>query len=306
MMKEIYNVLKDCNSAIVFHHNDADGRSSAAVTLIALENTIAIQPGKIKLRESDYSMDIDFVEESKGYDCVLFVDFTCPPEVFQKIKEENTDKCIIIDHHISSYDKYKEAGVDYHGIIEVKKDLSSARSGVKLCHLYLSSSEPLFIDAIECISRYDSWAWEALNDINSLHGAYALMYFSVERFKALLQFQDPEFKTIEDIVMRGKIIYNYLKLQADNLRSKIAFETKIKGYESYKVLAACYSAHGSMFFGSDMDKYDICCLFYLNQNGQYSYSLYSKPNVDVSEIATSFGGGGHKGAAGFTLKKLIF
>jgi nanoRNase/pAp phosphatase (c-di-AMP/oligoRNAs hydrolase) len=38
---------------------------------------------------------------------------------------------------------------------------------------------------------------------------------------------------------------------------------------------------------------------------QYTVSLYSK-TVDVSEIAKKYGGGGHKGAAGFQCKKLPF
>ena len=41
------------------------------------------------------------------------------------------------------------------------------------------------------------------------------------------------------------------------------------------------------------------------RNGTWKYSMYSK-TVDVSNIAKKYGGGGHKGAAGFNMDKLIF
>lgn len=41
------------------------------------------------------------------------------------------------------------------------------------------------------------------------------------------------------------------------------------------------------------------------RNGTWTYSMYSKI-VDVSNIAKKYGGGGHRGAAGFNLDKLIF
>ena len=52
-----------------------------------------------------------------------------------------------------------------------------------------------------------------------------------------------------------------------------------------------------------MDKikeYQICCVFAYN-GSKWSYSIFSSdPEVDCSKIAESFGGGGHKGVAGFS------
>jgi len=40
---------------------------------------------------------------------------------------------------------------------------------------------------------------------------------------------------------------------------------------------------------------------------KYSYSIFSSnPNIDCSKIAESYGGGGHKGAAGFSSDELLF
>jgi nanoRNase/pAp phosphatase (c-di-AMP/oligoRNAs hydrolase) len=47
------------------------------------------------------------------------------------------------------------------------------------------------------------------------------------------------------------------------------------------------------------------CIAYVHDGEKFTVSLYST-TVDVSKIAKKFGGGGHKGAAGFTCDKLPF
>ena len=55
----------------------------------------------------------------------------------------------------------------------------------------------------------------------------------------------------------------------------------------------------SLAFGDNIDKYDIC-ICYLNSGDNIKVSLYSnKDYIDCSKLCKSFGGGGHKSAAGF-------
>ena len=56
-------------------------------------------------------------------------------------------------------------------------------------------------------------------------------------------------------------------------------------------------------FGIDYHKdgYEGCACFHY-ANGMWNFSLYNdNGEVDCSQIAKQFGGGGHKGAAGFRL-----
>ena len=49
------------------------------------------------------------------------------------------------------------------------------------------------------------------------------------------------------------------------------------------------------------------CNFVYTADNKWYVSLYtSKEDVDVSKVALSFGGGGHKGAAGFKCDTLPF
>jgi nanoRNase/pAp phosphatase (c-di-AMP/oligoRNAs hydrolase) len=45
--------------------------------------------------------------------------------------------------------------------------------------------------------------------------------------------------------------------------------------------------------------------WFQNAEGKYVYSLRSRHGFDVSELAKKFGGGGHAGAAGFTVSKMV-
>ena len=61
---------------------------------------------------------------------------------------------------------------------------------------------------------------------------------------------------------------------------------------------------GSLVYGDKIDQYDMCISFEYNGD-TWNIGLYST-KIDVGEIAEEFGGGGHKGAAGFIVKKLPF
>ena len=59
-------------------------------------------------------------------------------------------------------------------------------------------------------------------------------------------------------------------------------------------------------FGDKLNEYDaVIPFFYIN--GKWKYSIFSnKDNIDCSQVAKTYDGGGHKGAAGWITDKLIF
>ena len=90
-----------------------------------------------------------------------------------------------------------------------------------------------------------------------------------------------------------------------------------KGPEKARLLSLVESLHlaDHVFFldhvphdrmADEMYKHDIMIMYGVKP-GEIKYSLYSaKDEFDVSEIAKRYGGGGHKGAAGFYSKELLF
>ena len=57
----------------------------------------------------------------------------------------------------------------------------------------------------------------------------------------------------------------------------------------------------------DTEKHDAMLCFYWSNRGFWRCSIYSdNPDIDCSVYAQSYGGGGHKGAAGFQAETLPF
>jgi oligoribonuclease NrnB/cAMP/cGMP phosphodiesterase (DHH superfamily) len=98
----------------------------------------------------------------------------------------------------------------------------------------------------------------------------------------------------QKIIEEGKTAAKYRNMYCSELRNAFGFVTEIGGQKAYALNAYRF---GSQAFGSMMKEYPVCIAF-IYDGKQFTVSLYSE-TVDVSEIAKQFGGGGHKGAAGF-------
>jgi oligoribonuclease NrnB/cAMP/cGMP phosphodiesterase (DHH superfamily) len=70
-------------------------------------------------------------------------------------------------------------------------------------------------------------------------------------------------------------------------------------FEGYKAIACNAGSVSSQLFDIVEEEYDIMMPFVFNGK-KWTVSLYTKKeNIDVSEIALKYGGGGHRKAAGF-------
>ena len=104
----------------------------------------------------------------------------------------------------------------------------------------------------------------------------------------------------------GKVVNQYKTLLCKRAVEDMAYETDIGGH---KALVINLDLYGSETFGERFKQYPVLCT-YAFDGEKYSLSFYSdkqnKDAVDVSLIAKEHGGGGHKNAAGCTLKELFF
>ena len=119
------------------------------------------------------------------------------------------------------------------------------------------------------------------------------------------QFADPS--VVETFINQGTFGLRVQQNQLDILKENtIDIEYPLDG----KVLKG-KAVNVNLFFTSDlgdqlvnMEGVDFALLY--SYNGKYwNCSLRSKKNVDVSKIATAFGGGGHAQASGFSWRKSI-
>ena len=104
------------------------------------------------------------------------------------------------------------------------------------------------------------------------------------------------------IIENGKLVKQYI--DNDNLyyREHFAYESEIEGHKCLVV----NKKSNSWIFGEKYNDYPLVMVWVFNGT-KFTYSIFSSnPNIDCSKIAEKFGGGGHKGAAGFSSDELLF
>jgi hypothetical protein len=109
---------------------------------------------------------------------------------------------------------------------------------------------------------------------------------------------------------RSSYIYQYLCIEAKQVYKNgfeiELFEPNLEQGNYRKFVCINKERFNPINFGIDYHKdgYDgVACFHYTN--GKWNFSLYNDNGlVDCSVIAKQFGGGGHKGAAGFVVDDL--
>jgi len=270
---------------IIFHHNDLDGRCAAAV----VGKFLKTDPEFV---ETDYGHPFP-MERATGRD-VWLVDFSLKSAQFLDLLGRAA-RVWWIDHHKTAV----EAVAD----LAEERRVSGvwARDGEKSAALL--AWEYLFEDpapwAVEMVSDYDTWK----------HGDPQTVLF-VAGMKA---FEDSpghpdspwpfllgaggEQKAIEIIIDGGAIRTAETRVSAALLRA-YGFEAELQGLRLLCLVRPGIKSYA--FESAPPGRYDAFCAIAFD-GFDYTVSLYGcRPDVDVSAVARSFGGGGHKGAAGFT------
>lgn len=300
----------------IFHHNDMDGRCSAAI--------VAYMSSE-HFNEEDF-IEIDYtkmlpIEKVKENEVVYFVDYSFTETNLNALNKLIKMGCDVvwIDHHYSSIlceEKHPELkkikGLRIEGISGAALtyiwcfhnfssfNFSDMKTVEELCKTKFNSL-PMFV---KYVSDYDCWKWEYGEQTEFFKlgtHAYNTKPDTTSIWMRLLSGND-ETPILSEIIQYGKVIKTYETEMNTWYRENYAFESEICGHKCMVI-----NKKGSAkMFGEKYNEYPLVATFVYNGKG-YSYSLYSSnPEIDCSKIAESFGGGGHKGAAGFFLDKLIF
>jgi len=215
---------------------------------------------------------------------VYIFDFSFPKEIMAEVVKNNT-KVVVIDHHKSAEESVKMA---HEFVYEMD------RSGAVLAwqYFYPDLSVPWLV---RYIGDRDIWKLELPDTI-----AMGLM---LDVFDKNFETWDKLAEKLEDEDMRrkyidqGKLIQKYEYKVIEDI---INFDKEAVIFEGYEI----YAVNAPHFFASQIgnflcnEKPPLAIVWHWSE-GKIGVSLRSDGSVDVSEIAKKYGGGGHKGAAGF-------
>jgi oligoribonuclease NrnB/cAMP/cGMP phosphodiesterase (DHH superfamily) len=274
----------------VYSHNDADGRTSAAI----VAKYYGYSAHDIEFIEMDYKKEVE-VEKIFPGEKIFIVDFSFKPEVMREVRKRTSD-IVWIDHHEScrDYDYYRD---NLSGL----RDLTNkGPSGCELTWQYFFKGDNYVPPAVMLIGDYDSWR---LEDPDSLKFYEAMKTIDCsplsDEWKTLLG--NLSLNRIHELIDVGGYIIHYRDNYCRDIIDMFGYETEIDGIKAY---ATNLYRFGSPGFLEKFEQYPIC-ISYIYDGEKFTVSLYSR-EINVMEIAKKYKGGGHFSAAGIVCKELPF
>ena len=272
----------------LFHRSDLDGQCSGAIVR-------SVHP-EVELIGIDYGEEPPW-ESIEAGEMVFMVDFSLPMEQMERLN--GLCRLVWVDHHKTAIEAARARGFLASGA----QLLEIGRAGCELTWALLRAGEPL-PRAVLLLGRYDVW------DHHNYPGALEFQYGMRNEdcgpenqgcWQELFRSQE----TVMDIILAGGYLLRYEERQNERYARELAFEVELDGL---RCIALNRGLSSSLLFASvyDAQRHDAMLAFSRWPAG-WKVSLYAdKPGVDVSAICKARGGGGHKGAAGFSCAVLPF
>jgi oligoribonuclease NrnB/cAMP/cGMP phosphodiesterase (DHH superfamily) len=276
----------------IYHSADLDGKCSGAI----IYRWCTRHKNEITLYGMNYGDDIPwaFIEWS---DTVIISDFSLPMGDMEHI-DAMCKNLLWYDHHKTAIADYKQSGLEIAGYRDTQL------AGCELTWHGLFGGEPMPW-VVSMLGAYDCWRWPTLSpeeqdDILNLQYGMRLddwMPDSPDWVRLLQPGETPtrlmdaghtvrkyQAQQMERINKTGRIFlwegYTWFSINTHNC-SSTDYEAKIAELQEHTPI-------------------DGVLVFYRDKTG-WRYSLRSFSDcLDVSAVAKKYGGGGHKGAAGFS------
>lgn len=267
-----------------YHHPCTDGTTAAWIfgdkylgaTLIPL----------------DYgNMDVvTIVAQAKGND-VFFLDCSLLPEQLAQIVEV-AKTITVIDHHKSARRHLEE----FAAYGQIKLLFDESKCGAKLTWDWCHEGRE-YPTVVKYVDDRDRWVW-------GMPESRAISAFIAAHDNLRMQLDNIEWRLNNEFavcVLSGKSILS----SQQRMVEKLVEGARIVEFEGHHVKCVNTSVLHSEVGEKLAELGNFGITWFQNYAGKFVYSLRSRGEFDVSVIAKTFGGGGHKNAAGFTLGQLI-
>ena len=271
--------------SICFHHNDNDGHASGAIVHYALGDAVT-------LIESDYDdtpIPWGLVQQAEQ---VIVTDFSFPVADMQRLAQDR--ELVWIDHHKSAIAEFAGIADRWPGI----RDISEAACVLTWKYFFPHRPVP---KAVILIGDRDIWRW-AEKDTGPFNESLYNRDHQANNAAFWKPLLEDDLSTVEKMIEEGVWLREINLRNVDRMMQARSFEVRFEGYRTLAVNTRGDGDIGN--YGRDRD-YEIVYAYVdeMQVGGLTTVvTLYSE-QVDVSVIATRYGGGGHAGAAGFSFRR---
>lgn len=272
------------NSMVIYHGNCADGFTAAWFMRRCFNGVGGLNKCPSLIVEYVAANYGDEPPDVKGKS-VFIVDFSYPRKILMEMQSKAAS-LVVLDHH-------KTAKEDLEGLPFCTFDME--QSGAMLAYKYW---EPLDEDEdapilIQYVQDRDLWRFKLPHSklVNAAIQSYPFTFDNWDKLDGM---------SLDELVADGKAIQRF----KDNCVRSAKDNAKIKSFLGYEVPLVNMPVASliSDTLGELCEDYPFAAGWWAKED-VVVFSLRSKPKgIDVGDLARLYGGGGHKHAAGLTLK----
>jgi uncharacterized protein len=282
-------------------HNDLDGVGCGILAKLAFGDQVKVKYNSV----SGLDREVEWFLENEDKETFLIItDLSVNQKNEKKLESffQAGGKVQFLDHHKTSlhFNEYDWA----HVIVE--DDEGRLTSATSLFYEYLVAQQLIqsstgLGEFVELVRQYDTWEWEKNNNqqaqrLNALFYLVSIEEFEesmINRLKSSDTFKFDEFET-KILDMEENKIDRYIRRKRREL-----VQTQIGDYFAGIVYAESYHSELGNELGKDYPHLDYIAI--VNIGGKRLGFRTIHDDVDVSEVAGHFGGGGHAKASGCSL-----
>ena len=260
---------------VIYHGNCTDGFTAAWVAWTEYGDAAEYIPAQY----GDEPPDV------VGHD-VLILDFSYPRDVLERLHAA-ANTLLVLDHH-------KTAEESLRGLPFAQFDMDRSGAGMAWDELR-GGPRPSLVDYVE---DRDLWRWRLpqSREISAYISSWPREFGNWEIINRVL--------TADSMVasVAGGAVLRCTDRYVDGRCANPPPLAIIGGHE----VPCLNSTHAiSELAGKLAEAHLFAACWFQRDDGKFVYSLRSRGDFDVSAVAKQYGGGGHKGAAGFTVDALL-
>jgi oligoribonuclease NrnB/cAMP/cGMP phosphodiesterase (DHH superfamily) len=228
---------------------------------------------------------------------VLIVDFSYRLGCLESMCRE-ANGVFLIDHHKTAaqeLEPWLSGNTDAPMNMGLLFDMDRSGAGLAWDEL-VKEPRPKLVDYVE---DRDLWRWrlECSREISALIGSYEFSFERWEQLSIYLEGSELRERAIDEGAAILRTADRHVANMVEKAGSAVVGGTVVPFINTTSLT--------SEILGKLAERAAFACGWFQRADGKFVYSLRSRGDFDVSDVAKSFGGGGHKGAAGFTLDYLL-
>lgn len=290
---------------VIYHFPCDDGYASALAAWIKF-GTGAEYCGR------DHNDPIDTLPSVAGR-TVYILDFSFKREVMDRIAIE-ADKLVWLDHHKTSFElcsvdiswaPSKVTMTDLRSNVNILLDNSKSGCVLSWEHFFPGEPVPLMFKFIDDVDR---WVHK-MPDSTAFSNFLCSNEYDFETWHRILLLETHT-EELERAIQIGAVLEKNFKKMSNDICERGKQPVLVASERGL----ACNASHAfSSDIGAELAKESgtFGMTWFLRADGTVSCSLRSRGDFDVSAMAKSLGGGGHKNASGFatdidTLKTMLY